>query len=279
MLKSKSRNESSNKLDISSKKSFQKHFSKETIPRSLKNKENNKSNKIVGIKSEKTSKFNEIQNNYFINLTKNIYADELHMKKSSNMLRKSHNFNNNSKYPNISDKSLINNKSRRMSMRDINLFLPLFNMKKDQENKNTIKDELNQNMKLQTLTLNKKMKEKIRQLLENRKFTNEEKEILLNYYINKNKDNDNIHKNYSGKGSVKSPILKKKKKKKKKDKTIKFKNEIKPIEDEKTEKEIIDNNNTENKENKENNLKSLDKIHKTNKINYLKGFLCCLNNK
>ena len=70
---------------------------------------------------------------------------------------------------------------------------------------------------------------------------------------------------------MKSPILRKKKKKsKKKGKTIKFKEEIK-VEDEKTEKEVIENN-------KESNLNSHCKMHKSNKINFLKAFLCCLKN-
>ena len=171
------------KADISSKKSFQKGFSTETIPENIDKKggeENNKRNKIVGSVSEK-NKLKEVQNNYFINLTKNIYTDELHMKKS-NIVRNSQIFNNEPKYPFISNKTVIN-KNRRMSAGGNNLFLPLFNRKKKLETTNNVraKDILNPNSNFKTITINNKFKEKIGQIFENPKLTNDEKDIILNY--------------------------------------------------------------------------------------------------
>ena len=270
LLSSKSRNHSLNKADISSKKSFQKGFSTETIPENIDKKggeENNKRNKIVGSVSEK-NKLKEVQNNYFINLTKNIYTDELHMKKS-NIVRNSQIFNNEPKYPFISNKTVIN-KNRRMSAGGNNLFLPLFNRKKKLETTNNVraKDILNPNSNFKTITINNKFKEKIGQIFENPKLTNDEKEIILNYYINKNIKENIIQKKESSKGNGNSPILRKKKKKKKKGKSIKFKEEIK-VEDEKTEKEDIEKN-------KDNNLNTSGKKHKKTKIKFLTAFLCCL---
>ena len=81
--------------------------------------------------------------------------------KKSNIIRNSENFNNNPKYPFISNKSIIN-KNRRMSARGNNLFLPLFNRKKNQETKNNDKDKdiLNPNSNFKTITINNKIKEK-----------------------------------------------------------------------------------------------------------------------
>ena len=270
LLSSKGRNHSLNKADISSKKSFQKGFSTETIPENIdkkENKENNKRNKIVGSVSEK-NKLKEVQNNYFINLTKNIYTDELHMKKS-NIVRNSQIFNNEPKYPFISNKTVIN-KNRRMSAGGNNLFLPLFNRKKKLETTKNVraKDILNPNSNFKTITINNKFKEKIGQIFENPKLTNDEKDIILNYYINKNIKENIIQKKESSKGNGNSPILRKKKKKKKKGKSIKFKEEIK-VEDEKTEKEDIEKN-------KDNNLNTSGKKHKKTKIKFLTAFLCCL---
>ena len=77
-----------------SKKPINKISTKNFIQKSPKNPLQKIDNNIAN-KSGRNNKINEIQNNYFINLAKNIYTDESHMNK--NIIRKSQKFNNNQK--------------------------------------------------------------------------------------------------------------------------------------------------------------------------------------
>ena len=258
-------NKSSN---FSSKKTFKKIHSRKYISKNTENKISINNDKIIGSKSGKIGKLNEIHNNYFVNLTKNVYMDEPHINKD-NILKKTYNIINKSKSQLISDKK-INNEHRRKS--DKNKFiLPLFNMKKNLENNNLEKEELTINSNLKASFLNHKLNDNIYHLLEKQNLTKEEKGRLLHYYIDKHKEKNSTPKQINNESNNKSPISIRKKKNKHNHK-VKVIEQNNNMEEQKTEKEITGSN-------KNDNLFVNNIIPKTKKVNiFFKAFHCCLKN-
>ena len=75
----KESNDNSNKKGYSSlKKQIKKGLTIESIPEEIKNNKINKKEKSIKKNSHKNSKFKEYQNNYFINMIKNVYTNENH---------------------------------------------------------------------------------------------------------------------------------------------------------------------------------------------------------
>ena len=103
----KESNDNSNKKGYSSlKKQIKKGLTIESIPEEIKNNKINKKEKSIKKNSHKNSKFKEYQNNYFINLVRNIYTNESHLSKD-NILRKSLKLNEELKKQYISNKDLF----------------------------------------------------------------------------------------------------------------------------------------------------------------------------
>ena len=254
------------KINFSSKKMFKKSFSRKSFSKEIENKININKDKKIGSKSGKISKLNEINNNYFDDLTKNVYMNESHINKDD-ILKKSHNIINKTKSHLISKKDINNNYKRKS---DTNKFiLPLFNMKKNLEKKNLEKDVFSINSNYKASFLNHKLNNNIYHLLDKENLTKEEKGRLLHYYIDKHKQKNNIQKQTINESNNKSSIFNRKKKNKHNHKA-KVIEQNKNLEKQKTEKEIPECN-------KNNNLLINNIIPKTKKINiFFQAFLCCL---
>jgi len=270
-----------------SKKPINKISTKNFIQKSPKNPLQKIDNNIAN-KSGRNNKINEIQNNYFINLTKNIYTDESHMNK--NIIRKSQKFNNNqkTKFSSKENKVINNNninKYRRMSCN--NIFSFYFNKGKNLDNKNLEKELLTINSNVKVSKSKQNNSEKISSLLKKKSFNKKEKEFMLNYLTinNKEKDRDSTPKYELEGGGIKSPGKKRKKKKnnnarlrtksnhsKKSNKEIEKSGKSEKIVE--LEKKITTKN---SEDNDKNNKIILHKIN-PNKFNMicLKPFFCCL---
>lgn len=243
-----SNNENSHKDSISRKKSRKRIFSGETIPEEQENNNKNKSNEKNSKKNKyKNDNENENEkNNYFENFTDNIFKNESHLNKK-NITKSPRKINNkNSKRNYISTKTLFNPENRRMSATNSDLFTSQFNKRKETENikLNMNKDGMTINSNYKASLINKKMCEKIDNLIHKKELTKNEKEIILNYFTN-TKDMDISPKNKKIGENLKSPSLRKKKKVNKNN-NVTFKNNNISLENQKTLKENTDNdrNNT-----------------------------------
>lgn len=255
---------------------------KESNQKEVKNNIINEYKKIEA-KSGKINRINEIHNNFFINLTKNIYTNEPHLKKkivrnSQKFLQSSKNKFAIDKNPNING---INNTKKGLFNRRLScIILPSSFEKKRRniDNKNLEKEAVTEYSNFKS-SKRQKYNENISKLLLNKNLTKKEKEFMLDYLNNiKEKDLDSSPKfKLEDRRSI-SPRKKKSKKKNnvkfndkhshlKKEKEVNDKNE--KLEKEITEKELTENN-INNKiiiQNKNPNF--LKKI-------CFKPFFCCL---
>ena len=235
--------------------SQRKHISEKIIPEEQENGE--------GFGKD-INKNEEIKNDHFENVVYNIYAKEPHLNK--NIVPKSHlNLNDKNKRNYISAKTLYNTQSRRKSAINSELGLSHFSKRKNNDNNNTKnnKDGLTINSNYKAGLINKKLCEKIDNLLHKKKLSGDEKEIVLNYF-NIKKDFESSPKHRRNNNSIKSHISKRKNK----NSFSKFKN---AVNEDKTDKEKI-----ENEEN--NNIILKEFKNESNKISWLKTVFCCLEN-
>ena len=212
--------------------------------------------KKIEAKSGKINRINEIHNNFFINLTKNIYTNESHLKKkivrnSQKFLQSSKNKFAIDKNPNING---INNSKKGLFNRRLScIILPSSFEKKRRniDNKNLEKEAVTEYSNFKS-SKRQKYNENISKLLLNKNLTKKEKEFMLDYLNNiKEKDLDSSPKfKLEDRRSI-SPRKKKSKKKNnvkfndkhshlKKEKEVNDKNE--KLEKEITEKELTENN-------------------------------------
>ena len=241
----KNNNDNSNKETKSIIKSSKKNISKETNPEEQVNK-----NKI-------TKKIKSVS---FANYIDNIYSNESHLNKKliNNKIKKNY----------ISNKTLYNSQNKRISAINSHSGFSQFNLEKNMDNLNITGNRdgftINSNYKS---PINRTICEKIDNLLHKDKLTKNEKEIVFNYFkICKDFENTPKHKRKNINKNTKSPILKKRQKKNN-NSNSKEKNKL--IGDEKTEKEINENQ-------KINNIKYHKLKDNRTKINFFKAFLCCL---
>ena len=260
------------KDSASIKKKRKRIFSGETIPEEEENKNevNIRKSSYFGNKSDKTKKEGEINNDYFNNLTKSVFTNESHLNK--NYIVKSPGKIYNSKFNNnISAKTLFNNTPRRkMSDSNSDFISPKMNYRKntDNVNLNINKDGLTINLNYKVQGLNRKLFEKIDELLKKKNLTKEEIELVLNYY-EKSKDRDNSPKHRLNNDIINSPRMSKKQNKNKNN-SSKFKEKIISIENEKIEKVKTVNEQDNNK------IILYEVQHDKSKFKWFNIFLCCL---
>ena len=213
------------------------------------------------IKSGKTSKLNEKQSNYLINLTNNIYIDESHLNKKNLLMKsqKSQKLNETPKNKYISKITLDNKHSRRMSAINIKPINHFFNKKKEE------KSEFFLNSTYKITHINQKLTKMIDELLHKQNLTNVEKEIIFNYFSkNKERYESPRKKINNEKIMLMSPVKKNfKKKKKKNNSSVKFKDNNEPSEKDK-------------KTDKDNNIIIYDTKFKPKKITCFRSLFCCL---
>lgn len=273
-------NDSGTNVYANSKKQIKNIFPEKTIPEDPENNISKIKSNILG-ESDKNKNINEIQNNYFINLTKNIYTDESHLNK--NITRNYQNFENTPKSKFAIDKTKIRNfsstnnrmKNRRMSCQ--NSFSSYFNPANIINNKNGEKGII-------TIIPNfkdskrQKNDDKINSLLYNKNLNEKEKEFMLNYLNNKEREFESTPKYKLKEGGLRSPGKRKKKKKN----NVKFndKNEHpQKCKEEKEKKEELEKEITAKdltEKNKNNSIILYNTIHKRLKMICLKPFSCCL---
>ena len=241
----KNNNDNSNKETKSKIKSSKRNISKEINPEEQVNK-NKISKKIKSVS--------------FANYIDNIYSNESHLNKKM--------INNKIKKNYISNKTLFSSQNKRISTINSYLDLSQFNIEKNVDNLNITSNKdgftINSNYKS---PINRKICEKIDNLLHKEKLTKNEKEIVFNYFkISRDFENSSKHKKKNINNNTKSPKLKKRQKK---NMNSNFKEKNKSIGDEKTEKAINENEEI-------NNIKFHEIKGKRTKINFFKAFLCCL---
>ena len=228
-----------------------------------------KSCKLNRSKINKIQKIEENKNDSFSNFVNNIYTKESHLNK--NIIEKSPRKKNDRIKKNyVSNKTLYNSQSRRMSAINSHLGLSEFNKGKNTNinnfNVNTNKEGLTINSNYKSPVINKKLCQKIDNLLHKKNLTKKEKEIILNFF-NKNKDCDSSPKHRMYNRNAKSPKLKNGQRKNNKSKFIKKDN---PIENEKTEKD------NKNENEGINNIILYELKDNKTKVIWFKNLLCCL---
>jgi len=266
-----------NKIDFhkdsfSNKKPRRRNFSGETIPEEKENwcKDKGKRDNPHGNKSEKTKKIEDIDNDYFSNLTKNIYTNESHFDKNY-IIKSPRKLNNNSKsnfY--ISTKTFFNNTPRRMSAINSDFVLSNLNQRKntDNINLNINKDGLTINSNYKAPGLNRKLFAKVDILLHKKKLTKDESEFVLNYY-EKGKERECSPKHRINNFNLNSPSIRRKQKKNKNN-SVKFKEKSISIGNEKNETIKTENE-------KDNNNVIVNEINpKKPRFKWFNVFLCCL---
>ena len=259
------------KDSFSNKKHRRRNFSGETIPEEKENISKDKGKKVnpYGNKSERTKKIEDVDNDYFSNITKNIFTNESHFDKNY-IIRSPRKMNNNSKsnfY--ISTKSLFNNTPRRMSAINSDFVLSNMNQRKntDNINLNMNKDGLTINSNYKAPGLNRKLFEKVDNLLHKKKLTKDETEFVLNYY-EKGKERECSPKHKMSNINMNSPRMRKKQKKNRNN-SVKFKEQSISIENEK--KETLKTQNDQ-----DNNNIIISEINpKKQRFKWLNVFLCC----
>ena len=254
-------NENLNKKGYSSlKKQIKKGMSIESIPEEIENNKINKKEKSAKNNSRKNSKFKEHQNNYFINLIKNVYTNESHLNKD-NIIRKSQQFNEELKKQYISNKDLFD---KRFSSNLLNFNLLSLSSNKIKNQENHEKDKLAINSNLKVPSSNHKFINNINHYLDKNNLSKKEKKSIINY-LEKSKEVSPTPKHKLNEVHSKTYKSKKRKKKKKINN-----NEELQIQNKNTENEI-------NESNKNNNIIKNNIIPlQPEKINYFKAFLCCL---
>ena len=255
---------------------------KESNQKEVKNNIINEYKKIEA-KSGKINRINEIHNNFFINLTKNIYTNESHLKKK--IVRNSQKFLQSSKNKFAIDKNPNNSKNGLFNRRLSCIILPSSFEKKRRniDNKNLEKEAVTEYSNFKS-SKRQKYNENISKLLLNKNLTKKEKEFMLDYLNNiKEKDLDSSPKfKLEDRRSI-SPRKKKNKKKNnvkfndkhshlKKEKEVNDKNE--ELEKEITEKELTKKELTENNIN--NKIIFQNKNPNFLKMICFKPFFCCL---
>ena len=172
------------------KKKRKRFFSVETIPEEQEKKGKNDKNKNNIYEKEFKENINieENKNDYFVNFAKNVYINESHLSKNNIIKSPRKKDINNSKSNYISTKTILNNTSqRKMSAMNSDLFSINFNKRKNTENQNMIKDGLTVNTNYKTNVKNKKLCQKLDNILHKKKLSENEKEFIINY-LEKKKD-------------------------------------------------------------------------------------------
>ena len=246
----KESNDNSNKKGYSSlKKQIKKGLTIESIPEEIKNNKINKKEKSIKKNSHKNSKFKEYQNNYFINMIKNVYTNENHLNKNK-IIRKSQQLNEKLKKQYISNKDLFD---KRFSSNLMNFKLLTLSSNKINNQEFHEKDKL-------VPSTNHKLRHNISHYLDKNNLSKKEKKSKI-HHSEKNKEISATQKH--------KLVHSKTQKYKKKKKRISYNEELQ-----------IQNKNTENeiKERNKNNSIIKDNIilQQTEKINCFKAFLCCL---
>ena len=257
-LYKKSNDNSNKKINSLQKKQIKKDLVIESIPEEQENKINGKE-KSVKNNSRKNIKFKEYQNNYFINLIKNIYTNESHLNKD-NILKKSQ---ENLKNLYISNKDFFD---KRLSANVINFNLLPLSLNKIKNQEIQEKDKLTLNSNLKVPTYNHKLIKNINNYLDKNNLSKKEKISIINY-LEKSKEVSPTPKHKLNEVHLKTHKSKKKNKKKRISN-----NEELQIQNKNTENEI----NESNKNNKNNNIIKNNITPQPEKINCFKAFLCCL---
>ena len=254
-LYKKSNDNSNKKINSSQKKQIKKDLVIESIPEEQENKINGKE-KSVKNNSRKNIKFKEYQNNYFINLIKNIYTNESHLNKD-NILKKSQ---ENFKKLYISNKDFFD---KRLSANVINFNLLPLSLNKIKNQEIQEKDKLTLNSNLKVPTYNHKLIKNINNYLDKNNLSKKEKISIINY-LEKSKEVSPTPKHKLNEVHLKTHKSNKKRKKKRISN-----NEELQIQNKNTENEI-------NESNKNNNIIKNNITPQPEKINCFKAFLCCL---
>ena len=254
-LYKKSNDNSNKKINSSQKKQIKKDLVIESIPEEQENKINGKE-KSVKNNSRKNIKFKEYQNNYFINLIKNIYTNESHLNKD-NILKKSQ---ENLKKLYISNKDFFD---KRLSANVINFNLLPLSLNKIKNQEIQEKDKLTLNSNLKVPTYNHKLIKNINNYLDKNNLSKNEKISIINY-LEKSKEVSPTPKHKLNEVNLKTHKSNKKRKKKRISN-----NEELQIQNKNTENEI-------NESNKNNNIIKNNITPQPEKINCFKAFLCCL---
>ena len=249
-LYKKSNDNSNKKINSSQKKQIKKDLVIDSIPEEQENKINGKE-KSVKNNSRKNIKFKEYQNNYFINLIKNIYTNESHLNKD-NILKKSQ---ENLKKLYISNKDFFD---KRLSANVINFNLLQHSLNKIKNQENHEKDKLIANSNLKVPSTNNKLIKNISHYLDKNNLSKKEKKSMI-HHLEKNKEVSLSTKHKFNEVHSKTQKSKKKKKKKR----ISNNEELQ-----------IQNKNTENENN--NMIKDNIILQQPEKNNCFKAFLCCL---
>ena len=254
-LYKKSNDNSNKKINSSQKKQIKKDLVIESIPEEQENKINGKE-KSVKNNSRKNIKFKEYQNNYFINLIKNIYTNESHLNKD-NILKTSQ---ENLKKLYISNKDFFD---KRLSANVINFNLLPLSLNKIKNQEIQEKDKLTLNSNLKVPTYNHKLIKNINNYLDKNNLSKNEKISIINY-LEKSKEVSPTPKHKLNEVHLKTHKSNKKRKKKRISN-----NEELQIQNKNTENEI-------NESNKNNNIIKNNITPQPEKINCFKAFLCCL---
>ena len=263
-LLKESNNNSKNKVSSSLKKQVRRSLVIESIPEEQEHKKNNKKEKVIKNNSQKMSKFKEYQNNYFINLIKNVYTNESHLNKD-NILRKSQQLTDSLKKQIISNKDLFD---KRLSANGINFNLIPFSSNKIKNQELNEKDKLTMNSNLNIPSLNKKLLKNITHYFDKNNLSKKEKKSIINY-IEKSQEISPVPKHKLNDIHLKSQKSKKKKKKKRNEELL--------IQNKTTANEINeDNKNNNSNKGNNNNIVKNNIIQQPEKINCFKAFLCCL---
>ena len=263
-LLKESNNNSKNKVCSSLKKQVRRSLAIESIPEEQEHKKINKKEKVIKNNSQKMSKFKEYQNNYFINLIKNVYTNESHLNKD-NILRKSQQLTDSLKKQIISNKDLFD---KRLSANGINFNLIPFSSNKLKNQELNEKDKLTMNSNLNIHSSNYKLLKNITHYFDKNNLSKKEKKSIINY-IEKSQEISPVPKHKLNDIHLKSQKSKKKKKKKRNEELL--------IQNKTTEKEINkDNKNNNNNKGNNNNIVTNNIIQQPEKINCFKAFLCCL---
>ena len=266
-------NNDMHKESASTKKKRKRIFSGDTIPEEKENEKKYNIRKTSNFinKSDKTKK-EEINNDYFNIMTKSVFTNESHLNKNC-IIRSPRKTNNNSKNNNkISVQTLFNNTPRRKisSINNDCIEQNLKNRKNtDNINLNANKDGLTFNSNYKVSGLNRKLLNKIDELMQKKKITKDEAEFALNYYENY-KIIEGSPKHRVNNDNCNSPKVRKKLNKNKNN-NVKFKEKTNSQENEK-----IESLKTLNEQDNTNNKILNEIIPNKSKLKWFNFFLCCL---
>ena len=256
---------------FSNKKKRRVNFSGETIPEEKENICNvtEKRENPYRNETERTKKIEGVKNDYFSNITKNIFTNESHFDKNY-IIRSPRKMNNNFKsnfY--IPTKTIFNNSPRRKSAINKDCVLSNLNQRKNTNNinLNLNKDGFMVNSNYKARGLDRDIFAKVDYLLHKKKLTKGETEFVLNYY-EKGKERECSPKHKMNNINMNSPRMRKKQKKNRNN-SVKLKEQSISIENEKKETSKTQND-------QDNNNIIISEINPKKQIfKWFNVFLCC----